>query len=80
MASTRRAALGENSAQLDGSRARTVNAGAIPVSSDGWPKHSPGSSTWITSPECTTSIEPVRITHRPVAGGPSSTSSTAPGS
>ena len=65
---------------LERSRARTVNAGAIPVSSDGCPKHSPGSSTWMTSPECTTSIDPVTTTPNPVAGGPSSTSSTAPGS
>ena len=58
MPSRRSAASAGSSAQLDGSRARTVNAGAIPVSSDGWPKHSPGSSTWITSPSWTRSIEP----------------------
>ena len=32
------------------SRAWTVNAGARPVSSDGWPKHCPGSSTSTTGP------------------------------
>ena len=42
-----------------------MNAGAIPVSSDGCPKHSPGSSTWITSPSWTMSIDPLRTTHSP---------------
>ena len=78
VASTRRAASGANRAHVEGSRARTVKAGAMPVSSDGCPKHSPGSSTWMTSPECTTSIDPVSTTHIPGVGGPSSTSRTAP--
>ena len=41
----RRPASAPNRAHVEGSRARTVNAGAIPVSRDGCPKHSPGSST-----------------------------------
>ena len=73
----RRAASGANSAQVEGSRARTVNAGAIPVSSDGCPKHSPGSSTWITSPSCT---QVHRAGERaPTARWPAAPSSTSTG-
>ena len=74
----RRPASALNSAHVEGSRARTVNAGAIPVSRDGCPKHSPGSSTWIGSPSWTMSIDPVTITHRPGVGSPSSTSTASP--
>ncbi len=75
----RRPAAGANSAQVEGSRARTVKAGAIWVSSEGWPKHSPGSSTWISSDWWKSPIDPVMITHSPAAGAPSSTSTSWPG-
>ena len=45
-----------------GSCARTVNAGARPVSSEGWPKASPGSRTSTTWSPWSSSIEPVRTT------------------
>ena len=44
------------------SRARTVKAGACPVSIEGWPNTSPTSSTSTTSSSCTSSTEPLRTT------------------
>ena len=78
MPSRRLPAWAVSSAHVDGSRARTVNVGASPVSIEGWPKHSPGSSTWTGSPSWMSSIEPVRSTQSPAAGRPSSTSTAWP--
>ena len=76
--STRRAAGASSHRHREASRARTVKVGAIPVSSDGWPKLWPGSSTDTTWPWCTSSIEPAKSTHNPSAGRPSSTSTISP--
>ena len=50
------------STEVVGSRARTVKAGASPVSTDARPKASPGSSTSTTWSPCSSSTEPVRTT------------------
>ena len=43
-----------------------------------WPNASREARTSTTSPSCTSSIEPLRITNRQAAGWPSSTSATVP--
>ena len=55
-----------------------VNAAAIPVSSDGCPKLSPGSRMSTTSSWWRSSTEPLRMTKSSSAGGPSSIRMSVP--